>query len=148
MSTIYVFQDELSAVDALAEADSLLLYDTSSGRTKKMTGSQSQDKVVTTETTATALANTGISVLGNTTTATQAYLLAGKFITNASLSTLSKTVTVASTASGYSSLTKIGTSDTIVTFTGANQGIELYGLSTTKWQVVNVFGTTANPVLS
>ena len=147
MSTIFTIQNE-AAVDALAVDDKILIYDTSAGLTKTQTGAQSQDKVVTAETTATNLANTGVSVLGNTTTATQAYLLADpvagrrKMIVNASLSTLSKTVTVGSTASGYSSLTRIGTSDTIMTFTGANASIELVGVSATKWQIAGMYGTT------
>lgn len=149
MSTIYVFHDELSSLDSLATDDVLLGYDTSSGRTKKLTGAQAQDKVVTSETTLTAIANTGVSILSNTTTTTKAYLLADpvagrrKTIMNASGSTLGKTVTVASTASGYSSLTTLNSTSTVLTFTTADSSVELIGVSATKWQIVANVNTVA-----
>jgi hypothetical protein len=153
MSTIYVFQSEVPALGAVPASDDVfLVYDTSAGRTKSVTGGLlgEQARSVTSGTTAASLNGYGVTLLQTTLGAftlsdpTQAGQETKILFPS---STGVKTITCAAATIAGSTISPTGAS--VITFTGTSDApsgaIELTASSTSKWYVTG--GTFAKTTL-
>lgn len=149
MSTIYVFQTECPALGAVPAADDVfLMYDTSAGRTKTVTGAlgAEQARTVTAGTTSAAVVGYGITLAS--TLATVATLAdptqAGQEVSIIfPSSTAIQTVAPVAATIGGSTVTVTGA--TKITHTGTSDAvagtITLIASSTSKWYIKSIGGT-------
>lgn len=151
--SIYTFHVQDPAVpttDAADPTDILLVYDSSTGKTSRMTLLQTQNYAITTETTGATLSNNGISILS--THAQNCLLTApvkgqrkvvtapiGTTVKKVLLSSTDGTITFGSSVSNVFAFSTVAILDQIVTLIGA---------STTKWLIESVGGSTAVPSIA
>lgn len=151
--SIYVFHVQDPAVpttDAADPTDILLVYDSSTGKTSRMTQLQGQNVAVTTETTGATLSNNGVSILS---TVASNYILSApvkgqrKVITAPTPTTVKKVV-LASTDGSITFGTSVSNVFAFSTVAILDQTVELIGSSTTKWVIVATAGSTAVPSIA
>lgn len=135
MSSTNNFHVEDPAIDALDAADILLVYDSSTGKTSRMTAVQSQQGTIVAGSTAATLTSNGITTLSsaaNGKALTIAAPVAGVTKRIAFLNSTSTALTI--TASTDASVTFDGTNCVFTSF-GLAPGkyLELIGLSATRY---------------
>lgn len=150
MSTIYVFQSEVPALGAVpASDDVLLVYDTSAGRTKSVTGALMREgsRTVTAGTTSAAFTGYGVNVastLASANTITDP-TQAGQEMTIIFPSSTA-IVTVAPVAATILGSTVTPTGATKITHTGTSDAlsgsITLIAQSTAKWAIKSIVAGT------
>ena len=142
--TFHALEPAVAATDSADPTDIVLVYDSSTGKTSRMTRGQAMDASVTTETTGATLNAFGISVLS---TIASNYLLptpvtGRRKILHAPNPTTVKKVVLSSTDGSItfgSSLSNVLAFSTVAVL---DQTIELVAASTTKWLILNTGGST------
>lgn len=137
MSTPNNFHVEDAVLDALDAADQIPVYDTSTGKTSRMTGAQSQAATITVASTAAAMTSNGVTTISsgmNGKGLTIAAPALGQWKGIAWLNSTSSATTI--TASTDASVTFDGTNCIMTALGKAQSFVELVGLSTSRFAVV------------
>lgn len=144
MASINSFHTTESAIDALDDADILLVYDSSAARTKRMTWSQTRDYggAVQTASTSESIDNNGLTIVSSA--------MNGKALTLAAPTAgVRKTLAFVNSSSTATSI--VASTGMTVTFdsttcyvypvaiasAGQSRVLELIGVSTSKYAVIN-----------
>jgi hypothetical protein len=152
MSSVNIFHVSEPAIDALDDADILLVYDNSAGRTRRMTWAQARAGTVQTASTSANITNSGLTIVSSAMNAkvlNMAAPVAGVakrivFVNSSSTSTAilassDMTVTFDSTTSYVYPVA--------ITSAGQMRVLDLMGVSATKYAVVHGSTDSVNQLL-
>lgn len=154
MSSVNIFHASEPAIDALDDADILLVYDASSARTKRMTWLQTRayGGAVQTASTSEDVTNKGLTIVSSAangkalTLAAPVAGVAKKLVWVNSSSTSTKVLASSDMTISYDSTTCV-VAPCAITSVGQMRVLDLIGVSATKWAVVNGSTDSVNQIL-
>jgi hypothetical protein len=152
MSSVNIFHASEPAIDALDDADILLVYDASAGRTKRMTWAQARAGTVQTASTSENITNSGLTILSSAVNGKELWMaapVAGVRKTLAwvnSSSTATTVITSTTMAVTFDSTTSY-LRHSAITSAGQMLTLDLIGVSATKYAVVDGSTNSINAIL-
>lgn len=152
MASINSFHATEPAIDALDDADILLVFDSSAARTRRMTWAQARAGTVQTASTSENITNSGLTIVSsaaNGKALTLAAPVAGVKKTLAWVNSSStSTSVIASTGMTVTfDSTTCYVAPTAITSAGQMRVLELIGVSATKYAVINGSTDSVNQIL-
>jgi hypothetical protein len=154
MASINSFHVTEAAISALDDADILLVYDASAGRTKRMTWSQTRDYggAVQTASTSESINNNGLTIVSSAMNAKVLNMEApiagvGKKIVFVNSSSTSTAILASSDMTVTWDSTTCYVYPVAITSAGQMRVLDLMGVSTSKYAVVNGSTDSVNQLL-
>jgi hypothetical protein len=152
MSSVNIFHASEPAIDALDDADILLVYDASAGRTKRMTWAQARAGTVQTASTSANITNSGLTIVSSAMNGKELFMAAPvagvskriAWVNSSSTSTV--VITSTSMAVTFDSTTSY-VRPCAITSVGQDRVLDLIGVSATQYCVVAGSTDSVNQIL-